>query len=342
MFKPILTLIIVLLAILSLVGVSEAQERKVVVMVSVDSLAAIIRDLSLDNVEIVTLIPEGAEPHSYQVSPETLEEARKADLFVFTGHLVFEKKLASLLPEIPVLQIDEENYFGKYKLEILELPDGRRNLHAYWLYPDNALVIAKAVVDKLIEIDPVNAEKYLKKLEEFKDRVRRIKQYITKIAEFYAVKNMSVIITFPGEQYVAYTMGFTIAGMLSKGEGVFASGAELSEIKSKLEKGYAKIIMASDVSRMLNVGKFIEDLSRETKTPIAYVKLIGSKDLTYSDLLMYNIGVIIGAFSSTAMGKSAVQSNKTILPTAIYALIASLVIVIVVESYLLYVRSKYR
>jgi len=50
MFKPILTLIIVLLAILSLVGVSEAQEHKVVIMVSVDSLAAIIRDLSLDNV----------------------------------------------------------------------------------------------------------------------------------------------------------------------------------------------------------------------------------------------------------------------------------------------------
>ena len=341
MFKSTLTLILVLLVMLSLTGILEAQEHKVVVMVSIDSLAAIIRDLSLDNVEIVTLIPEGAEPHSYQVSPETLEEARKADLFVFTGHLVFEKKLASLLPEIPVLQIDEENYFGKYKLETLELPDGRRNLHAYWLYPDNALAIAKAVVDKLIEIDPVNAEKYLKKLEEFKDKVRRIKQYITKIAEFYAVKNMSVIITFPGEQYVAYTMGFTIAGMLSKGEGVFASGAELSEIKSKLEKGYAKIIMASDVSRMLNVGKFIEDLSRETKTPIAYVRLIGSKDLTYSDLLMYNIGVIIGALSSTTMGKSAVQS-RTILPTAIYALIASLVIVIAVESYLLYVRSKYR
>lgn len=318
-----------------------AQEHKIIVMVSVDSLASIIREILINNVEVVTLIPEGAEPHSYQVSPEVVEKARKADLFVFTGHLVFEEKLHELLPQIPVLQINSENYFGNYKLRILKLPDGRRNLHAYWLHPGNALAIAKAFIDKLSEIDPVNSEKYYERLSVFEKRVKKVKQYINGIIEFYGMKDVGVVITFPGEQYVADTLNLKVIGMLSRGEGVFVSGAELSEIKSKLESGEAKIMVASDVSRMLNVGKFIEKLCKETKIPIAYVRLIGARELFYTDLLIYNTGVIVGAYSNS-MKKISGQGSSIEIPSTIYMLFTSLAIVIVIESYLLYVKSKYR
>jgi len=318
-----------------------AQERKIIVMVSVDSLASIIREISIDNVEVVTLIPEGAEPHSYQVSPEVMEKARNADLFVFTGHLVFEEKLNELLPQIPALQINSENYFGNYKLRILKLPDGRRNLHAYWLHPDNALAIAKAFVDKLSEIDPINSEKYYEKLSVFEKRVENVKQYISKIIEFYGMKDVGIVITFPGEQYIADTLDLKVIGMLSKGEGVFASGAELSEIKSKLESREAKIMVASDVSRMLNVGKFIEKLCKETETPIAYVRLIGVKELSYTDLLTYNVGVIVGAYSNS-MEKASEQGFNIEFPSTIYMFLASLAMIVIIESYLLYVKSKYR
>lgn len=318
-----------------------AQERKIIVMVSVDSLASIIREISIDNVEVITLIPEGAEPHSYQVSPEVVEKARNADLFIFTGHLVFEEKLKELLPQIPVLQINSEDYFGKYKLRILKLPDGRRNLHAYWLHPDNALAIAKAFIDKLSEIDPINSEKYHGKLSVFEKRIENMKQYISKIIKFYDMKDVGIVITFPGEQYVADTLDLKIIGMLSEGEGIFVSGSELSEIESKLESGEAKIIVASDISRMLNVGKFIEKLCRETETPIAYVRLIGVKELSYTGLLTYNVGVIVGAYSNS-VEKVPEQSANIEFPSTIYMLLASLVIIVIVESYLLYIKTKYR
>lgn len=316
----------------------KAEEQKIVVMVSVDSLASIVREIAGSKVQIEVLIPEGAEPHSYQISPETIEKARNARLFVFTGHLVFENKLHEILPEIPVLQISEEGKYGNHQLKIFTLPDGLQNLHGYWLYPDNALAIATAVAEQLSMIDPANARYYFDRLSLFKNKIKDLKSYVEYVKDSYNINEANVIITFPGEQYIAKALGLNVVAMLSRGESIFASGSELINIKNMLENKEAKLIISSDIARMLKVGEFVELLSKETSVPIVYVKVINTKGLSYFDIMSYNVGVMIGAFTNMKLSKKSHLSSS--FTSSIYVLIFTLSLIATIEGLLLYLKSR--
>jgi len=93
-------LIIMIILIGTLTPLTSAAEEKPLVVASIAPLAAIVQDAFGDSVNVVYLIPPGADPHEYQLTASQIELLRKASVIVTTGgHLPVEKKIAELKAE---------------------------------------------------------------------------------------------------------------------------------------------------------------------------------------------------------------------------------------------------
>lgn len=97
--KKILVCLLILLV--SVVGCNRPlpqKESKPTVLVSLAPYAYIVKKIAGDLVKVETLIPEGANPHIYEASPQTVQSHQHAALWIYLGE-GFDKKMLQFLKE---------------------------------------------------------------------------------------------------------------------------------------------------------------------------------------------------------------------------------------------------
>ena len=104
-----ISLLFCLLAAMLLPNISAiTQEDKLNVVASYSILADVIHNIAGDRVEVTTLIPVGADPHTFQPSPRELTALTEADLIFVNGGGIEEALLAviaSAADDTPIVEI---------------------------------------------------------------------------------------------------------------------------------------------------------------------------------------------------------------------------------------------
>ena len=129
----------------------EGQPAEVKVVATLDLFANFARQVGGERVDVSTLIPAGADPHTYEPTPSRVAELTKADLVIMNG-LDLEAGLEDVI---------EENISSSAIL--VELAEGLsaidENPHL-WLDVQYAMAYVERIRDALMEIDPAGAETY--------------------------------------------------------------------------------------------------------------------------------------------------------------------------------------
>ncbi len=104
-----ITLIFVILTALLLPNINAiTQEHKLEVIASYSILADVVHNIAGDRIELTTLIPTGADPHSFQPSPRDLTPLSEADV-VFVNGGGFEESLLEVIEgaaaDTPIVEI---------------------------------------------------------------------------------------------------------------------------------------------------------------------------------------------------------------------------------------------
>lgn len=134
-----------------------------------------------DNINLKMLLNPGAESHSYEPTPKDIITVQNADLFIYTGgandtwvddivssvesdklHVLKMMDVVSVVEEELVPGMEEEHE-GEDEHEGEE---AEYDEHV-WTSPKNAIIISKAISDKLCEIDPDNKDDYVKNTEAY-------------------------------------------------------------------------------------------------------------------------------------------------------------------------------
>ncbi len=320
------TILIVILTIFS-PGLTPSI-YSVKVAVSIQTLSGIVRAVGGSRVGISVLLPEGVEPHAFQVSKDIIEKASESSLIVFTGHFPFEYQLASSV-NVEYVSIDDYKRFG---LSLSAIPGVEgENLHGYWLKPENAIAIAKAVAEKLKVIDPGYADYYDENLNLFISSVEKTADFMVEQAERYGYTDVKVVATFPSEVYIAESLGLKVENVIVKGENVFISGGELSRLETLLVEGEVKAILVSEVSEMLKAGEYAKQLSRDTGVPLIRVRAVSVPGVdSYEGLLLYNLGLVSGVL------RLNVRVRKEVNPLKYYMAILIMSFLIMVQALIIF------
>lgn len=286
-------IVVIFLISLTLAGTfippSSASQEKPLVVTTIAPLAGIISDAFGDRVDVVYIIPPGADPHEYQLTSSQIELLRRADVIVTTGgHLPLERKIAELKGE------------GTIEGEVLFLEDYKRegfrylkehwyhekdNPHGVWLDPNNALAIASATGRALQRSDPASAKVYGQEYRIFEERVRTIMHsYLALVGE-----NATAVIQMPPDQYAVEWLGVRVVASIKPEEEVPAKGVDdLVPVARNVDL----IVYALDSPEQLKEAA--RELALKSGKPLAEITVFWS-DRPYTEVLIENSASIVRA-----------------------------------------------
>lgn len=238
-------LILTTLILTPLPQVSASSPLKVAA--STPSLAGLAEALGGSRVEVLALIPMGADPHHYEPSqPELVEALTGADLILLTGpgHLVLEERIRELA-EAGVVEAEILDYmdYREGGLRFLENPGtGEPNVHGYYFSLEGLRVMARVVAEEFIRIDPEGRAVYEANLERYLSLLDSIHEASSSLL----MEKPRVILLTPILHYVMRDLGVEVEWIMLPEPDVEPSESDVGRLLGYAEEGY--ILVVSDLA----------------------------------------------------------------------------------------------
>lgn len=169
---------ILTLFILSACGNTTQKSEKPILTVTLEPLRYFTEAIAGDNYEVVSMVPKGSSPESYDPTPQQLVNLSKSQAYFRIGYIGFEqawmKKLEANCPNMKVYDTskgidlirDKGHWHGDH------FHEGGVEPHV-WNSTQNALIIADNIYQALCELDSTHQEDYQKRLDVLKETIRQ-------------------------------------------------------------------------------------------------------------------------------------------------------------------------
>ena len=169
---------ILTLFILSACGNTTQKSEKPILTVTLEPLRYFTEAIAGDSYEVVSMVPKGSSPESYDPTPQQLVNLSKSQAYFRIGYIGFEqawmKKLEANCPNMKVYDTskgidlirDKGHWHGDH------FHEGGVEPHV-WNSTQNALIIADNIYQALCELDSTHQEDYQKRLDVLKQTIRQ-------------------------------------------------------------------------------------------------------------------------------------------------------------------------
>jgi ABC-type metal ion transport system, periplasmic component/surface adhesin len=248
--KYLKTIIIVILCALMLTACSSTKESagfdtarndgKYTIVTSFYPIYISALNVAKDipDVEVINMArPQTGCLHDYQLSPADLKVLEDADAFVINGAGMeaFMDKVTSQLPKLDIIEASKG-------IEILGNEKGGEENPHVWVAISNCIIQVRNIGDQLAVKDPKhadlykqNAEEYIKKLSEEKDKMHEALDNLT---------NKDIITFHEAFPYFAKEFGLNIVAVIEREPGSEPSAGELADIIDTINKTGVKALFA--------------------------------------------------------------------------------------------------
>ena len=200
---------ILTLFILSACGNTTQKSEKPILTVTLEPLRYFTEAIAGDNYEVVSMVPKGSSPESYDPTPQQLVNLSKSQAYFRIGYIGFEqawmKKLEANCPDMKVydtsqgidLLRDKGHWHGDH------FHEGGVEPHV-WNSTQNALIIADNIYQALCELDSTHQEDYRKRLDVLKQTIRQTDANVRTLLE---KADSTFLIYHPALSYFARDYG---------------------------------------------------------------------------------------------------------------------------------------
>lgn len=245
---------------------TAAPAAKLNVVSSVAPIVNIIFNIAGDKVQVVGIIPEGTDSHTFEPAPSDAVKLSKADVMFFNG----------LDLEAPTIKLAQANKKASAQIVILgELtitPDqyaydfsfpkelGHPNPHL-WMNPMNALRYGEIVKDTLSKRDPGNAAFYQANYDKLKQRIIDLDAAITKSLNSIPPNNRKLLTYHDSYAYfvVRYPM-MKVVGAIQPASFSEPSAQEVAKLIKQIKDQKVPAIFGSEVFP----SKVLEQIAKES------------------------------------------------------------------------------
>ncbi len=252
--------------------------------VSIAPLCSLVQEVGGDKIEIFQLIPNGANPHTYEPRPSDVRKIEEGRAFFLVG-----LGLDFFLEEIIKNVAEDKPIFYLYQgIELIKEGEGA-NPHI-WLSLSNAQIIVKNISQALSTLDPENSTYYEKNAQEYIQRLAELDQWFRE--EVQNLLRRSFVAQHPAWDYLARDYNLEIGGVIEKSPGREPSPKELKNLIEEMKKGDIRVIFSEP---QLN-QKMAQVLAQETGAQIVLLDPLGHfPEKSYLELMRENLNKILEA-----------------------------------------------
>jgi len=227
---------------------------KLNVVTSTSDLAALVAQIGDDKVSVSSLTKGTRDPHYAQAKPSMIRKVFRADLLIIIGAEMEVGWLPALLrasrnSKVAIGQLgylDVSDYIELKGKSLEPVSRDMGDVHAagnphYWLDPSLGLVMAKAIAERLSQLDTDNKEFYQESFAQFKKELEE--KIIHWKAELKHLHGEKIIAYHTSLLYLADAFNFNIRGYVEPKPGLSPSPSHLKQL--------IKTIRAEKISYLL-------------------------------------------------------------------------------------------
>lgn len=243
--------------------------EKLTVAVTLAPYANIVRAIAGDKMDVLTLVPSNANPHTFEPKPAVLKKFAEASVYFSDGSGMDKAWMPRFKGVNPKIRIAELSAGISWLYEEHEDHEGHEDgpeLDPHlWNSPSQVILISSNICSTLVEMDPANAGFYRTNLEAFNKKMTQLDLEFSNRINALPVEKRTFIVFHPSYGYLARDYGLTqIAVEMDGKEPKPRDLANL--VREAKEHHVSTVFVQPQFSR-----RAAESLSREIKAKIVSI-----------------------------------------------------------------------
>lgn len=230
------------------------QEDKLNVVTSVAPITNIVQNIGGDKINLVGLVPEGVNSHTFELIPSDTIKINDADLVIIDGlnlEANIEKIAENVIsknPSIRLLKLGDNTISKKEWVFDFSFPKekGDPNPHL-WLNVEYAIKFANLTRDKLMEMDPTNSQYYIKNSNKYTKLLNQLDEGIKKSIETIPAENRKLLTYHDSWAYFAPRYGMQVIGAIQASDFSDPSPKDIAGLIDQVRSEKIPAIFASEV-----------------------------------------------------------------------------------------------
>jgi ABC-type Zn uptake system ZnuABC Zn-binding protein ZnuA len=283
----------------------EASNGRLRTVATTTIVGDVVAQIGGETVDLTVLLPVGADPHTFEPTPQDLVAIAEADL-IFANGAGLETFLDSLLENA---KEDSEVVSVSEGIDLRRLEDahaedehedeeqGAEELDPHvWFDPNNVIVWTQNIEQALSDLDPANAQIYTSNAEGYRRELEDLDRWIQEQVGNLPKENRKLVTDHHIFGYFADRYGFEQAGAVipSFSAGAEPSAQQIAGLEDKIEQ---LRISAIFVGQTVNPA-LAERIGRDTKVQVVplYTDSLteaGGEADSYIDLMRYDVAAIV-------------------------------------------------
>ncbi|WP_047048142.1 zinc ABC transporter substrate-binding protein ZnuA [Vibrio mexicanus] len=217
------------------------------VLTSIKPIQLIANELVIESNSLDLLLASNTSPHDYALKPSDVRKVRSADLVIWYGHdlepflesVVAENEQVLTITDIPNLELREfedshgHDHHGHYH--------GSHDPH-FWLGTAPSRSVARAITERLIELDGGNEQQYKANLAKFETNLEQTVSDIK--AQLEPVQAEGYYVFHDAYGYFEEQFGLNHLGYFTVSPERRPGAKTLVQIRSALSEGKAKCVFS--------------------------------------------------------------------------------------------------
>ncbi len=277
---------------------SECLGEKFSVIASIFPVADMVKQVGGMYVDVTTVIPPGASPHTYEPKPSLLKKISEARVFFMIGaglELWAGKFVRLSKNQLQTVKLSEGISLIRLSkhhdddTNISDTESGFANPHI-WLDPEIAKLMVNKIISVLCKIDNKHMNYYEKQGSAYLDKLDELHFLISSTVEKFKIRKY--VCFHPAWDYFARQYKLESVGVIEAAPGRNPTPRSIKKIVSLIIKHDIRAVFAEP---QLN-PKVAEVIAREAGVKVLFLDPMGGPDIngrnSYFDLMKYNLGVL--------------------------------------------------
>jgi ABC-type Zn uptake system ZnuABC Zn-binding protein ZnuA len=322
---PLLLAVALIISMLLPTAPAFARDPKLKVVTSVAPHADLIREIAGDRIDLVQLIPDGTDSHTFEPRPSDAAVLHSADLIVLNGlHLETPTQRmadANKLPDTPYLVLGDSTIAPADYLFDFSFPESKGDPNPHlWMNVAYAKNYAQLITTELVALDPDNADYYQANFATLAARMDQLDQAIFQAVQTLPETNRKLLTYHDSWAYFGRRYGMQVIGAIQPNDFGEPSPREVAALIDQIRANNLPAIFGSEVYP----SKVLEVIGRETGA--SYISSLRDDDLpgepgtaqhTYLGMMLEDMHTMFGALGGrTDMFDGIDPSMVSAPPTA--------------------------
>src|SRR5581483_8267155 len=297
---------------------ATGAQGRLKVVTTVAPIASLIRNVADGRIDLVQLIPDGTDSHTFEPRPADVRAITDADLFIVNG-LSLETPTQRLIaanakPGAQVLQLGDSTITRDQWIFDRSFPESRGNPNPHlWLNVAYARRYAELIANKLVEMDPANADYYRANADQLFGRLDQLDQAIATAAQTVPPQNRRLLTYHDSWAYFAPRYGFEVIGAIQPADFSEPRPREVAQIIDQIRRYQLPAIFGSEVFP----SRVLEAIGRETGA--RYIDSLRDDDLpgapdspehTYIGMMLANMRTMMTALGGDASAFDGIDPSN--------------------------------